>query len=69
MDYIKIFEGGSEYQDHIKNFTGIHKQTNVSVPGNQMFVKFETTSKVATKGFKAFIHRFGIYIYIIKKMW
>ena len=44
----------------MKNLTGIHKQTNVSVPGNQMFVKFETTSKVATKGFKAFIHRFGI---------
>ena len=40
--------------------TGIHKQTNVSVPGNQMFVKFEKSSTVASKGFMAFIYRIGI---------
>ena len=57
---MKIYEGGSEYADLVKSFTGIHKQTKVSVPGNQMFVKFETSSTVASKGFTAFIHRIGI---------
>ena len=56
---IKIYGGGSEYADLVKSFTGIHKQTKVSVPGNQMFVKFETSSTVASKGFKAFIHKIG----------
>ena len=59
FEYLKIYEGGSEYADLVKNITGIHAQTNVSVPGNQMFVKFETSSKVARKGFRAYIHRIG----------
>ena len=63
MESIKIYGGGSEYADLVKSFTGIHKQTKVSVPGNQMFVKYETTSTVATRGFKAFIHRIGINSY------
>ena len=40
--------------------TGIHKQTQVSVPGNQMFVKFDTSLTVARKGFRALIHRIGM---------
>ena len=63
FEYLKIYEGGSEYSDLVKNITGSHKQSNVSVPGNQMFVKFETTSKVASEGFRAFIHRIGINLY------
>ena len=59
MQHIKIYEGGSEYADLIENMTGIHEQTKVSVPGNQMFVKFETSSTVASKGFMALIHRKG----------
>ena len=39
--------------------TGIHKQAQVSVPGNQMYVKFETHSSFAKKGFMAYIHRIG----------
>ena len=31
----------------------------MSIPGNQMFVKFESSSTVARKGFRAFIHRIG----------
>ena len=54
-----IYEGGNEYADLVKNITGIHKQTKVSVPGNQIFVKFETSSKVSKKGFRAYIHRIG----------
>ena len=45
----------------MRNITGIHKQTKVLVPGNQMFVKFETSQNaVASNGFKAYIHRIGI---------
>ena len=35
----------------------------MSVPGNQMFVKYETSSTIARKGFTAFIHRIGINSY------
>ena len=55
---MEIYEGGNEYTDLVKNFTGIHNQTKVSVPSNQMFVKFETSSTVTSKGFKA-IHKIG----------
>ena len=54
-----IYEGGSEHADLVKNITGIKKQTNVTIPGNQMFVRFETSSTVASNGFKAFIHKIG----------
>ena len=57
-----IYEGGSEYADLVRNFTGNHTHTKVSVPGNQMFVKFETSSTVTRKGFKAFIHKIGKHI-------
>ena len=56
---MEIYEGGNEYAYLVRNITGIHKQTKVSIPGNQMFVKFETSSTVASKGFKAFIHKIG----------
>ena len=46
--------------------TGIHNQTEVSVPGNQMFVKFETSSTVVRKGFEAFIHKIGIVLRFLK---
>ena len=41
----------------------MHKQSKVSVPGNQMFVKFESSLNVASKGFMAFIQRIGINSY------
>ena len=59
FEYIKIYDGGSEYADIVENITGIHKQTTVSIPGNQMFVKYETSSNVARKGFRAFIQKIG----------
>ena len=31
----------------------------MSIPDNQMFVKFESSSTVSSKGFKAFIHKIG----------
>ena len=59
---MEFYEGGSEYTHLVRNITGIHKQTKVSIPGNQMFVKFETSSNVASKGFTAFIHKIGKFI-------
>ena len=54
-----IYEGGSEFADLVKNITGIKKQTNVTIPGNQMFVRFETSLTTAKKRFRALIHKIG----------
>ena len=61
---MEIYEGGNEYADLVRNFTGIHNQSKVSVSSKQMFVKFETTSTVTSKGFKAFIHKIGKLIWL-----
>ena len=61
---MEIYEGGNEYTDLVKNFTGIHNQTKVSVPSNQMFVKFETSSTVDSKGFIAYIQKIGKLIWL-----
>ena len=46
------------------NMTGMHNQTKISVPGNQMFITFESNStKFAKKGFKAFIDKIGMLYY------
>ena len=59
-----IFDGGSEYSDLRANITGIHNQTKISVPGNQVFIKFESNSTTfAKKGFKAFIDKIGMQYY------
>ena len=43
------------------NMTGMHNQTKISVPGNQMFITFESNSTAfAKKGFKAFIDKIGM---------
>ena len=46
------------------NMTGMHNQTKISVPGNQMFITFESNSTIfAKKGFKAFIDKIGMLYY------
>ena len=57
---MEIYNGGSENADLVKNMTGLHKQTKVSIPGNQVFVKFEANPIVTRKGFNASIHIIGI---------
>ena len=43
------------------NMTGMHNQTKISVPGNQMFMTFESNStKFVKKGFQAFIDKIGM---------
>ena len=44
------------------NMTGMHNQIKISIPGNQMFITFESNSTIfAKKGFKAFINEIGMY--------
>ena len=64
FDYLEIYDGGSEYSDLMANMTGMHNQTKISVPGNQMFITFESNSTTfAKKGFRAFIDKIGIQYY------
>ena len=35
--------------------TGTYSHTKVSIPRNQMFIEFETSSKIGKRGFKASI--------------
>ena len=53
FDYLKVYDGGSNYSNLIKELTGTYSNELVSVPRNQMFVTFETTSMVTGRGFKA----------------
>ena len=39
--------------------TGNHNHMKISVPGNQMYITFESNSTFAKKGFKAFIQKIG----------
>ena len=55
FDSIKIYDGGSKNSDLIESMTGTHRNTKVSIPGNQMLVVFETSSTLAKRGFKASI--------------
>ena len=41
--------------DLIKSITGNYRNTKISIPRNQMFVVFKTTSTLAKPGFKALI--------------
>ena len=54
--FLNIHDGGSEYSDLVKRLTGTYSDKLVSVPRNQMFVTFETTSINEKRGFQASIH-------------
>ena len=56
FDYLKIYNGGSDYSNQIAELTGTYNRTKVSVPRNQMFIVFDTNNSTTKKGFKAFIH-------------
>ena len=51
--FLNFHDGGSKYSELIKRLTGTYSDEIVSVPRNQMFVTFETTSIVAGRGFNA----------------
>ena len=52
--YLKVYDGGSKYSDLIKSITGNYNKTKISIPGNQMFVVYET-SNISKQNFKASI--------------
>ena len=54
--FLNFHDGGSKFSDLIKRLTGTYTDELVSVPRNQMFVTFETTSVVDRRGFQASIH-------------
>ena len=61
FDYLKIYDGGSKHSDLIKSLTGSYNDLTVSIPRNQMFIAFETSSTVAKRGFNAAILENGIW--------
>ena len=56
-DYIRIYDGGNQYSEVFETLSGIHNQTKVLVPGNQVFISFEAKamSDDEMKGFVALI--------------
>ena len=59
QDYLKIYDGGSEYSDLIANITGVYSQTKVDISRNQMYIILETHSSNSKRGFKAIIQEIG----------
>ena len=44
----------------IKSIKATYGNTKVSIPRNQMFIEFETSSSITRRGFKASIYENGI---------
>ena len=55
IDFIVIHNGGSNDAEMIANLTGTRNETEISIPGNQMFVMFHKKEKNLNKGFHATI--------------
>ena len=47
--------------------TGTYSNKRISIPGNQMFIVYETSSSDSKMGFMASIHENGIYLNNMKK--
>ena len=63
MDFLYVYEGGSEKGKMIANMTGTMSNTQISIPGNQMYIEFHTNSYIGGKGFNANILG-SMYFYI-----
>ena len=46
-----MYEGGSEMGNMIANLTGDKSSTQITIPGNQIFVVFHTNGNIVGKGF------------------
>ena len=55
MDFLSIHDGGSDQSKVVAKLTGQINDTQIDVPGNQMFVVFNTNDKIIRKGFHALI--------------
>ena len=56
MDFLYVYEGGSEKGKMIANMTGTMSNTQISIPGNQMYIEFHTNgNSIGGKGFNVSI--------------
>ena len=55
VDFLSIHNGGSDDSEMVAKLTGQMNDTNISIPGNQMFVVFHTNEEIVMKGFHALI--------------
>ena len=55
IDYLHIYNGGSDYSEMVAKLTGQINDTTISIAGNQMFVVFHTNEDIIRKGFHALI--------------
>ena len=53
MDFLYVYEGGSEKGKNIANMTGTKSNTQMSIPGIQMFIEFHTNGHIGGTGFYA----------------
>ena len=63
MDFLYVYEGGSEKGEMIANMTGTRSNTQHSIQGNQMYIEFHTNSYIGGKGFNTSILG-SMYFYI-----
>ena len=55
IDFLSIHNGGSDDSEMVAKLTGQINDTKISIPGNQMFVVFNTNEEIVRKGFQALI--------------
>ena len=54
-DFLSIHNGGSDDSEMVVKLTGQINVTKIAIPGNQMFVVFQTNNEIVRKGFHALI--------------
>ena len=55
IDFLSIHNGGSDDSEMVAKLTGQMNDTKIAIPGNQMFVVFNTNEEIVRKGFQALI--------------
>ena len=55
IDFLSIHNGGSDDSEMVAMLTGTINEHTISIPGNQMFVVFNTNEEIVRKGFQALI--------------
>ena len=65
IDFLVIHNGGSNDAEMIANLTGTRNETEISIPGNQMFVVFDTNADIVKKGFSASIIQGKVLLIVI----
>ena len=54
-DFLSIHNGGSDDSEIVAKLAGQMYDAEISIPGNQMFVVFQTNEEIVHKGFHALI--------------